>query len=139
ILSAFALRLQRDDHSSSPDITGGIQQPTRMRERAVRSASLFGLAPCGVWPATPVARRAGRSYRTFSPLPRRRSCELRRGGMFSVPLSVGSPRPGVTRRIALRSSDFPLPLALHPPSPSRAPARRLRSAAIARLTTALTG
>src|SRR5689334_9807760 len=29
------------------------------------------------------------------------------GGMFSVPLSFGSPRPGVTRRTALRSSDFP--------------------------------
>ena len=33
---------------------------------------------------------------------------LAQGGMFSVPLSVGSPRPGVTRRIALWSSDFPL-------------------------------
>src|SRR5205814_3754196 len=31
------------------------------------------------------------------------------GGLFSVPLSVGSPRPGVTRRTALWSSDFPLP------------------------------
>ena len=30
-----------------------------------------------------------------------------RGGMFSVPLSFRSPRPGVTRRTALRSSDFP--------------------------------
>jgi hypothetical protein len=29
------------------------------------------------------------------------------GGIFSVPLSFGSPRPGVTRHIALRSSDFP--------------------------------
>src|SRR5690348_5045752 len=27
--------------------------------------------------------------------------------MFSVPLSFGLPRPGVTRRTALRSSDFP--------------------------------
>jgi hypothetical protein len=32
-------------------------------------ASLFGLAPCGVWPATDVATGAVRSYRTFSPLP----------------------------------------------------------------------
>src|SRR5688572_28174335 len=30
-----------------------------------------------------------------------------RGGLFSVPLSVGSPRPGITRRTALWSSDFP--------------------------------
>jgi len=31
----------------------------------------------------------------------------RRGGMFSVPLSVKLPCPGVTRRTALWSSDFP--------------------------------
>src|SRR5262249_48648328 len=30
---------------------------------------LFDLAPCGVYRAAPVARRAVRSYRTFSPLP----------------------------------------------------------------------
>src|SRR5688572_10266126 len=29
------------------------------------------------------------------------------GGIFSVPLSFRSPRPGVTRRTALRSPDFP--------------------------------
>ena len=33
------------------------------------SATLFGLAPCGVLPATDVAAGAVRSYRTFSPLP----------------------------------------------------------------------
>src|SRR3954468_8632515 len=33
------------------------------------------------------------------------------GGIFSVPLSFGLPRPGVTRRTALRSSDFPLAFA----------------------------
>ena len=32
-------------------------------------ASLFGLAPDGVYPAAAVASRAVRSYRTFSPLP----------------------------------------------------------------------
>jgi len=57
------------DHSSSPDIAGGIEQPTRTRERAVRSVSLFGLAPCGVWPATSVARCAVGFYSTFSPVP----------------------------------------------------------------------
>src|SRR5262245_7195002 len=42
----------------------------------------------------------------FHPYP---SHILRRakGGMFSVPLSFRLPRPGVTRRTALRSSDFP--------------------------------
>ena len=64
-------------------------------------APLFGLAPCGVLPATRVATSAVRSYRTISPLP------AFAGGIFSVPLSFESPRPGVTRRTALRSSDFP--------------------------------
>jgi hypothetical protein len=31
--------------------------------------SLFGLAPCGVYPATGITAGAVRSYRTFSPLP----------------------------------------------------------------------
>jgi hypothetical protein len=45
---------------------------------------LFGLAPCGVCPARCITAAAVRSYRTFSPLPRR----CRRGGIFSVALSV---------------------------------------------------
>ena len=67
------------------------------------SASLFGLAPCGVYPASDVTTRAVRSYRTISPLPPR----FRRGGMFSVALSFPSPGLGVTQRTALGSSDFP--------------------------------
>src|SRR5918993_1533089 len=35
-------------------------------------------------------------------------------GIFSVPLSVGFPRPGITRCTALWSSDFPLPRAFRP-------------------------
>ena len=57
-----------DDHSSSSAIAGGVQRPTRRLGRAVLGASLFGLAPCGVLPATDVATGAVRSYRTFSPL-----------------------------------------------------------------------
>ena len=34
-----------------------------------RDPPLFGLAPCGVCPATAIAGGAVRSYRTFSPLP----------------------------------------------------------------------
>jgi hypothetical protein len=49
-----------------------------------RTSSLFGLAPCGVCPARGITAAAVRSYRTFSPLPRR----CRRGGIFSVALSV---------------------------------------------------
>ena len=43
--------------------------------------------------ATPVASRAVRSYRTFSPLP-----ESDSGGFLSAALSVSSHSPGVTWR-----------------------------------------
>ena len=67
------------------------------------NGSLFGLAPGGVYPATHVATRAVRSYRTISPLPPPK----RVGGIFSVALSVGSRPPGVTWHPVLWSPDFP--------------------------------
>jgi len=51
---------------------------------------LFGLAPGGVCRAASVAGNAVRSYRTVSPLPRLNA--TRRGGLFSVALSLGRPR-----------------------------------------------
>ena len=117
VVAALRPRLWRDDHSSSPVIADGIKRPTReprtgrpLGPVARTRAPLFGLAPCGVLPATPVTRRAVRSYRTFSPL---LVCPGDAGapvsGVFSVPLSFELPRPGVTRRTTLRSSDFPPP------------------------------
>ena len=94
ILSAGLLR--QDGHSSRPNITVRLKRPTRRLWRAEparapgglfsppRAPSLFGLAPCGVCPARRITATAVRSYRTFSPLPQR----CRRGGMFSVALSV---------------------------------------------------
>ena len=69
-------------------------------------APLFGLAPSGVFPATDVTISAVRSYRTISPLPGH-DCS-RTGGIFSVALSIGFRRPGVTWHSALWSPDFPL-------------------------------
>jgi hypothetical protein len=45
--------------------------PMRSRSLALGSPlpSLFGLAPCGVYPASAITAGAVRSYRTFSPLP----------------------------------------------------------------------
>ena len=57
--------------------------------------SLFGLAPGGVCRAVSVAGNAVRSYRTVSPLPRLYA--TRRGGLFSVALSLGLPPPDVIR------------------------------------------
>ncbi len=96
--------------------------------RRAASRCLFGLAGGGVYPAAIVTNRAVRSYRTISPLPEKRrntktqkaetassrslrfcvSAFLRfSGGFFSVALSLGSRRVGVTNHRALPSSDFP--------------------------------
>ncbi len=79
-----------DDHSSRRPITEPLQQPTRRfwlpanrvsppwrigpirflpPEEERQDPCLFGLAPCGVYPAASITGRAVRSYRTFSPLP----------------------------------------------------------------------
>ena len=64
--------------------------------------SQFGLAPDGVYHAFNVTIEAVSSYLAFSTLPRKLD------GIFSVALSVGSPRPAVNGHPAYRSSDFPL-------------------------------
>ncbi len=77
--------------------------------------SLFGLAPRGVCQATPVTRSAGgllpHRFTLASMTPCSGELHERIGGLFSVALSVGHPlrddRPAVSRRAALRSSDFP--------------------------------
>ena len=58
-----------------------------------------------------VATGAVRSYRTISPLPTRSDFI---GGIFSVALSVGLHRPGVTWHLALWSPDFPPALFIMP-------------------------
>ena len=60
------------DQATDPETSDGPSEPAWSR-RCIRAgqpgASLFGLAPCGVLPATDLAAGAVRSYRTFSPLP----------------------------------------------------------------------
>ena len=91
-----------DSHSSWRPVARTLQHPTR-KQREPRCRFLRGLAPDGVYPATRVAAGAVRSYRTFSPLPVLANV----GGLFSVALSVGLRRPGVTWRSVLWSPDFP--------------------------------
>jgi len=90
--------------------------------------SLFGLAPCGVYPASAITAGAVRSYRTFSPLPLHGADSWTRfldiPGCLSKRLlhamavcflwhwpSTGlyARVPDVIRHTALWSSDFPLP------------------------------
>ncbi len=83
---------RRDGHSSRTPVARRIKQPTRMTgpdrpEAFAPTSFLFGLAPGGVCRAVSVAGNAVRSYRTVSPLPRLNA--TRRGGLFSVALSLG--------------------------------------------------
>ena len=66
-------------------------------------ASLFGLAPGGVYIASPVARRTG------ALLPHRFTLTppWQRGGLLSVALAFASPRLHVMEHPALWCSDFP--------------------------------
>ncbi len=67
---------------------------------------LFGLAPGGVFPATPCYHVCGALLPHLFTLTGHRSGL---GGIFSVALSVGLRRPGVTWHLALWSPDFPPP------------------------------
>ena len=75
-------------------------------ERGQRMNRL-GLAPCGVYPAAFVAKRAVRSYRTFSPLPLRAVCFLRH---FPSGWVIAQPARPFGRRIAVWSPEVPPPL-----------------------------
>ena len=56
--------LDRRSLAGSSDLPGGRGRADRL---ACATATLFGLAPCGVLPANDVTAGAVRSYRTFSP------------------------------------------------------------------------
>ncbi len=101
----MVINLGRTSQYASSGLPAG--QPERTTPVPTnRDPYLFGLAPGGVYRATPVTRRAVSSYLTVSPLPvSRRTGSI--GGLFSVALSVALQRPAVSRRPALWSSDFP--------------------------------
>ncbi len=140
-----------DDHSSRRNITASLQQPTRRFRLLLRGLfawahradtllppeeertdpCLFGLAPCGVYPAAAITGRAVRSYRTFSPLPQAAyglaEANHQPGAVCSL-LHLPSSRleaavPDVIRHTALRSSDFPPPLNTLRPERQRSSSR----------------
>ena len=92
-----------DDHSSWPKVApaplAANPNPIDQRcpvviskKRSTHLRFLFGIAPGGACHARPVTRPPVGSYPTLSPLP-----ATSVGGLLSVALSVGLPRPGVTR------------------------------------------
>jgi hypothetical protein len=96
----------------------GAAAPGRRVPALLRTRSLFGLAPCGVYPASAVTAGAVRFYRTFSPLPSipcgNDPCgpPSKTGAVYflwhSPSLSLNAQVPDVIRHTALRSPDFPL-------------------------------
>src|SRR5512143_3243986 len=101
---------KRDGHSSRTPVARRIKQHTRTadpdRSGIAPAPFLFGLAPGGVCRAASVAGNAVRSYRTVSPLPRLNA--TRRGGLFSVALSLGfDPRRTLSGTVHPWSPDFP--------------------------------
>ena len=108
--------------TGSSDRPGGSDGPP-VRPKPL--APLFGLAPCGVLPATSVARGAVRSYRTFSPLPSfvlrttegkpAWACPPQRRGreggryIFCATSPSGCPARELPGALSCWSSDFPLP------------------------------
>ena len=100
-----------DDHSSATLVTKWVKLPTRasglkvpaavfrLAPKPARARPLFGIAPGGACHTVPVARSVVGSYPTVSPSP----CpsiskpSSLQGSLFSVALSLGLPRPGITR------------------------------------------
>ena len=66
VLSRAIIHLGYLSQGTSSNLPGNRADHTL---EASLTAPLFGLAPDGVCPATPVAGSAVRSYRTISPLP----------------------------------------------------------------------
>ena len=110
-------------HLGLPLPTASCDLPANI-ERAARShrpCGPLGLAPGGVYRAAMVTHGAGGLLHHRFTLAR-----ITPGGLFSVALSRGLPRVGVTHRLALWSPDFPRHLRAAITRPTR-PLRRLRA------------
>lgn len=95
----------KDCHSSGVTVTDALKQPTR-KQRGPRHCS--PIWPCSEWglPCHRVLPRM-RCALTAPFRPYHAHLAMPFGGLFSVALSVGSHRPGVTWHSALWSPDFP--------------------------------
>jgi len=110
-------------HLGLPLPTASCDLPANI-ERAARShrpCGPLGLAPGGVYQATMVTHGAGGLLHHRFTLTR-----IAPGGLFSVALSRGLPRVGVTHRLALWSPDFPRHLRAAITRPTR-PSGRVRA------------
>ena len=91
-------------HPSTNAVADALQRPTRALGRAALDHALSGLAPGGVYLAPLVTQgTGGLLHRRFTLTRTPKGA----GGLFSVALSCGLPRVGVTHHPALRSPDVP--------------------------------
>lgn len=100
-------RQRSGGHPSTNAVADVLQQPTRTLGRAALERVLSGLAPGGVYLASPVAQGAGGLLHHRFTLTCGRCKHRNPGGLFSVALACGLPRVGVTHHPALRSPDVP--------------------------------
>jgi len=109
-------RVRGGGHPSRPAVAGRLQRPTRGhrtgRPQSPAQVPPFGryplgLAPGGVYRATPVTRGAGGLLPHRFTLTRPPTEAGGPGGLFSVALSRGSPRVAVSNHPALWSPDVP--------------------------------
>jgi len=103
VLSRAIIHLGPLSPAASSDLPGSPRGDGAIRCRT--AASLFGLAPGGVFRAAACYHPRGALLPHLFTLTAGRET---RGGIFSVALSVGSRPPGVTWHPARRSPDFPL-------------------------------
>ncbi len=113
----MAIHLGRPLPDASRDLPGRRRGNPPGRPRScdrVDLPSLLGLAPGGVYPATPVAGGAVRSYRTLSPLPAFAPKGFARAVCFLWHFPWGRPRRVLPGTVFPWSPDFP------PPAPAEA-------------------
>ena len=117
--AAYKPNFVEDDHSSRrriaarahSDLPAGCGAPGRHAGHGLRRKTprLFGLAPCGVYPASELYSRSGALLPHLFTL----TVPLRAWRYFLCgtcrPWSLDAPVPDVIRHTALRSSDFPPP------------------------------
>ncbi len=103
--TGFATRLGATNPGGGPETLPRPCVATRRRP------PLFGLAPGGVYPASPVTRAAVRSYRTVSPLPRDEPLAV----CFLWHYPWGRPRRPLAGTVFPWSPDFP-PAVFTPPA-----------------------
>ena len=100
------------DHSSGTAITRGLEQPTRtLRTGRPRTRPYLALLRAGFCLPRPLPAARCALTAPFHPYRRLGLAASPQAVYFLCHWSVGLPRPGITRRTALRSSDFPRSLA----------------------------